>query len=262
MSQVARHLFRPATLRVFPEAVSLRQNPDRPPAANGNRRRDRLFLPRQRPRSARNANHPASPQDRRAGAAQLRFRQQDSAEILAALSQAQCPRTGKPRRRCNCAHSSNRRWVEAFQEYHADDVADFCLEMYRRMGLLDGIRVVRSSDPDVSPRRLRHRRISSSMCLMRARSCAPGSTRRRPQAARRRRCSTSTLPPMPIHQGANQPDARHPAALDAIGPPLHALCCRRRRTRLPRARKMRRKSLFVNRDTIERSDEAYTDIPA
>src|SRR4029079_17113212 len=27
--------------------------------------------------------------------------------------------------------------------------ADFCLEMYRRMGLLDGIRVMRSSDPDL-----------------------------------------------------------------------------------------------------------------
>ena len=30
---------------------------------------------------------------------------------------------------------------------NATNVADFCLEMYRRMGLLDGIRVARSSDP-------------------------------------------------------------------------------------------------------------------
>jgi hypothetical protein len=37
----------------------------------------------------------------------------------------------------------------------AANVADFCLEMYRAMGLLDGIRVVRSSDPAISPRRLR-----------------------------------------------------------------------------------------------------------
>ena len=29
----------------------------------------------------------------------------------------------------------------------ATNVADFCLEMYRRMGLLEGIRVARSSDP-------------------------------------------------------------------------------------------------------------------
>jgi len=41
------------------------------------------------------------------------------------------------------------RWVEAFKAVHADTVADFCLEMYRRMGLLDGIRVVRSSDPEL-----------------------------------------------------------------------------------------------------------------
>ena len=30
----------------------------------------------------------------------------------------------------------------------APNVADFCLEMYRRMGLLDGIRIARSSDPE------------------------------------------------------------------------------------------------------------------
>jgi hypothetical protein len=39
------------------------------------------------------------------------------------------------------------RLTSAFRENTAAMVADFCLEMYRRMGLLDGIRVVRSSDP-------------------------------------------------------------------------------------------------------------------
>jgi hypothetical protein len=38
----------------------------------------------------------------------------------------------------------DRRWVEAFKETGAPTVADFCLEMYRRMGLLEGIRVARS----------------------------------------------------------------------------------------------------------------------
>jgi hypothetical protein len=38
------------------------------------------------------------------------------------------------------------RWVDAFREVEAGNVADFCLEMYRRMGLLEGIRVVRSGD--------------------------------------------------------------------------------------------------------------------
>ena len=39
--------------------------------------------------------------------------------------------------------------VEAFKQVTATNVADFCLELYRRMGLLEGIRVVRSSDPAV-----------------------------------------------------------------------------------------------------------------
>ena len=39
------------------------------------------------------------------------------------------------------------RWVSAFKGIQADTVADFCLHMYQAMGLLDGIRVVRSSDP-------------------------------------------------------------------------------------------------------------------
>jgi hypothetical protein len=41
------------------------------------------------------------------------------------------------------------RWTEAFKQTTADNVADFCLQMYRRIGLLEGIRVVRSSDPAV-----------------------------------------------------------------------------------------------------------------
>ncbi len=38
------------------------------------------------------------------------------------------------------------RAVEAFQSAALTNVADFCLQMYEFMGLLDGIRVVRSSD--------------------------------------------------------------------------------------------------------------------
>lgn len=41
------------------------------------------------------------------------------------------------------------KWVEAFQQAKAGNVADFCLEMYRRMGLLEGVKVVRSSDPNL-----------------------------------------------------------------------------------------------------------------
>jgi hypothetical protein len=43
----------------------------------------------------------------------------------------------------------DRRWVDAFRQVQAGFVADFCLDMYRRMGLLEGVRVVRSGDPEV-----------------------------------------------------------------------------------------------------------------
>lgn len=42
--------------------------------------------------------------------------------------------------------------LEHFNNVEADNVADFCLEMYRRLGLLDGITVVRSGDPEIRAR--------------------------------------------------------------------------------------------------------------
>jgi len=39
------------------------------------------------------------------------------------------------------------RLIDLFRKTSAETVADFCLEMYRGMGLLDGIHVARSSDP-------------------------------------------------------------------------------------------------------------------
>ncbi|MBI2516087.1 MAG: hypothetical protein HYV95_04160 [Opitutae bacterium] len=41
------------------------------------------------------------------------------------------------------------RAIEAFKQVTATNAADFCLEMYRHMGLLEGVRVVRSGDPAV-----------------------------------------------------------------------------------------------------------------
>jgi hypothetical protein len=40
-----------------------------------------------------------------------------------------------------------RAWVQAFINAPATNVADFCLEMYRQMGLLENMRIARSSDP-------------------------------------------------------------------------------------------------------------------
>src|ERR1700759_2995501 len=37
--------------------------------------------------------------------------------------------------------------IDIFKQTKAENIADFCLKMYDGMGLLEGIRVVRSSDP-------------------------------------------------------------------------------------------------------------------
>ena len=42
--------------------------------------------------------------------------------------------------------------IEVFRKTAAETVADFCLEIYRAMGLLDGVEVVTSSDPEVRRR--------------------------------------------------------------------------------------------------------------
>ncbi len=42
--------------------------------------------------------------------------------------------------------------LEHFSSVGAENVADFCLEMYRRLGLLEGVTVVRSGDPEFRAR--------------------------------------------------------------------------------------------------------------
>ena len=39
--------------------------------------------------------------------------------------------------------------IDLFKKVSASTIADFCLEMYRQLGLLEGVRVVRSSDPEL-----------------------------------------------------------------------------------------------------------------
>jgi hypothetical protein len=41
-----------------------------------------------------------------------------------------------------------RRWIDAFKETPLRSVADFCLEMYGKLGLIEGITIARSSDPE------------------------------------------------------------------------------------------------------------------
>ncbi len=92
--------------------------------------------------------------------------------------------------------------VEHFKETKSSNVADFCLEMYTRMGLLDGVRVERSSAPQ-----------------FRARAAAVPDYLRSVSGNSRRR----------IRSGTNQPDSRHAFRLDAISDSVHPL--RRRRER-------------------------------
>ena len=112
-------------------------------------------------------------------------------------------------------------WAEAFRAVEADNVADFCLEMYRQMGLLDGIRVARSSDPafrraacDVEDYYVD---VPYEGEVVRAR------LRRGPSQALQGGRPVRGPPRRGVHPRADQPDARHPAALDAIGDPVHAL---------------------------------------
>ncbi|MGB8342297.1 MAG: hypothetical protein WCE51_11965 [Chthoniobacterales bacterium] len=44
------------------------------------------------------------------------------------------------------------RLVKDFAEITANNVADFCLEMYRHLGLLEGLRILRSGDPELRRR--------------------------------------------------------------------------------------------------------------
>lgn len=41
-----------------------------------------------------------------------------------------------------------KKWVEEFERIEAENVADFCLAMYRQLGLLEGVKVMRSGEPD------------------------------------------------------------------------------------------------------------------
>lgn len=57
------------------------------------------------------------------------------------------PADWQPKTELQLPNYVERQQIEIFKKAAAATIADFCLEIYRRMGLLDNIRVVRSSDP-------------------------------------------------------------------------------------------------------------------
>ncbi len=150
-------------------------------------------------------------------------------------------------------------WVEAFRRIRAETVADFCLEMYRTMGLLEGMEVVRSSDPAV-------RRAACAVDdyfvdvpyqgeIVRARH-AGGALQLHPGGD-----AVITLPPTPF--GPEQISPTRDTRLRWMQSVIH---CTHYVTGAGEQAYLRKEDapdiLYVTRDPIERSDEAYTDVPA
>ena len=150
-------------------------------------------------------------------------------------------------------------WVAAFRQVAAGNVADFCLEMYRRMGLLDGVDVVRSGDPAVrraacavpdffvdvphAGEIVRARFLDGSLrlheggdCYVTLPACTFTPEQVSPARDTRLRWMQSVIHCTHYVAGASEQDYLNPADAPEI--------------------------TYVKRDPIERSDEAYTDLPA
>ena len=153
----------------------------------------------------------------------------------------------------------DRRWVEAFRATTAASVGDFCLEMYRRMGLLEGIRVARSSDPEF-------RRSACEVTDFFVDVPYEGETVRARWVdgvlkLHKGGDTFVTLPPMTFAKEQISPsrDSRLRWMQSVVhcthyvaGAGEQAYLCREDAPEIT----------FVNRDPIDRSDEAYTDLPA
>ncbi len=147
--------------------------------------------------------------------------------------------------------------VSTFKAITADTVADFCLEMYRAMGLLDSIRVVRSGDP-----------------VFRRAACAITDffvdVRHEGEIVRARRAVDGTLQ---LHEGGNSFVTLPATPFDAaqISPSrdsrlrwmqsvlhcTHYVCGAGEQAYLNPADAP--EITFVTRDAIDRSDEAFTE---
>lgn len=151
------------------------------------------------------------------------------------------------------------KWVAAFRENKAPMVGEFCLEMYRRMGLLDGIRVARSADPEF-------RRAACDVPEFFVDAPYEG------EIVRARHMDGA----LKLHKGGDQ-YVELPAmqfGKEHISPTRDTrlrwmqsvVHCTHYVAGAGEAAYLRREDApeinYVNRDPIDRSDEAYTDIPA
>ena len=169
-----------------------------------------------------------------------------------------------------------RRCIDVFKTASAPKVADFCLEMYRHMGLLEGIRVVRSSDPtfrqatcDVSEFFVdvpyEGETVRARFVRVQASACSEDTLKRELQPA----------PTFTLHEGGNSfiTLPATPFAKEQISPARDTrlrwmqsvLHCTHYVAGAGEKAYLRQEDApeitFVERDPIDRSDEACTEIP-
>jgi len=154
----------------------------------------------------------------------------------------------------------DRTWVDAFKQTTATNVADFCLEMYRHMGLIDGMRIVRSSD-----------------ALLRKQACDIDEffvdVQHQGETVRARHFEDGSLK---LHEGGpafitlpkcsftkEQISPTRDSRLKWMQSVIHCTHYVAGASEQDYLRKQDAPEItYICRDTIERSDEAYTDIPS
>ncbi|MBI1841778.1 MAG: hypothetical protein HYR88_13145 [Verrucomicrobia bacterium] len=152
----------------------------------------------------------------------------------------------------------DRRWVEAFQQVSAGTVADFCLDMYRRMGLIEGVRVARSSDAEF-------RRAACDVPEFFVDAPYEGEIARARFIKGELKLhkggdSYETLPPMIFAKEHISPtrDTRL-RWMQSVLHCTHYIAGAGEQAYL--SREEAPEITYINRDPIDRSDEAYADIP-
>jgi hypothetical protein len=181
------------------------------------------------------------------------------------------------------AYEGGRAWAGTFAQNRAALVGDFCLEMYQKMGLLDGIRVVRSSDPAI-------RRIACDVSnffvdvpfegeIVRARFKAgtpvsdPASISNNTE---KHAGSETGVPMLTLHEGGDSFVTLPPTVFTKgqISPTRDSrlrwmqsvVHCTHYVAGAGEIAYLRREEApeitFINRDAIERHDEAFTEIPS
>ena len=232
MSTDARHLLRPATVRVLPAALSLRQDRRR---RGGSRRRSAARSSSSATTATTTSARPAppcatarrasrssstSPSTTRCSGSSRRSTSSGSAPTGTPAPPQQLPRLRGPPLGRGVPRPSARRTSP--------------ISAWRCTGGWGCSRASASCARATRPSGVRPATwtITTWMCPTKARSCGPawwtGRLKLHKGGDR-----IVHLPATRVHQGADQPDARHAAALDAVGDALHPLRGRRGRAGLP-----------------------------